>query len=126
MKTFHLRFKFILVLTAALPLPIFAEVSLPRWLDPNWIQEKLLDIHLRNTERIEAAQAQAQAQAKKNGSTSVNSNVNANANAAGSVNANGKDKTALAPVETAQPKMNEKYLSKEELSELRRQLRQNP
>jgi hypothetical protein len=33
-------------------------------------------------------------------------------------------KTSLAPVETATAKVNEKYLTKEELIELRKQLRQ--
>jgi hypothetical protein len=125
----HLYLSFLTA--AALPVPSYAQVQLPNWLNPFWIQAKLMDFHLTNTERVE--QVQAQAQAKKNASA----NSSANANGSGNANANGiattvanadqmQRKTGLAPVETAQPKMNEKYLSKEELAELRKQLRQKP
>lgn len=128
----HFRLSFFrisLLIAAALPLPSYAEIRLPHWLDPTWIQEKLMDFHARNTERIELAQAQA----KKNVSVNVNANDSGNIN--GAAGGNGattpsvrNDKTqrnpSLAPVEIAVPKMNEKYLSKEELKELRKQLRQ--
>jgi hypothetical protein len=55
----------------------------------------------------------AQAQAKNNVSS----------NAAASTDQNQR-KPNLAPVETATPKVNEKHLSREELMELRKQLRQ--
>lgn len=126
----HFRLSFFrisLLIAVALPLPSYAEIRLPHWLDPTWIQEKLMDFHARNTERIELAQAQT----KKN----ANGNANDSGNINGAVSGNGattpsvrNDKTqgnpSLAPVEIAVPKMNEKYLSKEELRELRKQLRQ--
>jgi hypothetical protein len=119
----HLYLSFLTA--AALPVPSYAQVQLPNWLNPFWIQAKLMDFHITNTERVE--QVQAQAQAKKN--ASANSSANANANGIATTVANADQmqrKTGLAPVETAQPKMNEKYLSKEELAELRKQLRQKP
>ncbi len=90
-----------------------------------------MDFHTRNTERIELAQALT----KKNGTGSGNDKDNGNGNISSTVSGNGvtapvvkNDKTernsGLAPVEVAVPKMNEKYLSKEELRELRKQLRQ--
>jgi hypothetical protein len=115
----HLRLSF--WLTAVLPLPGYADVQIPFWLDPEWIQTKLMDLHIRNSERIAQeqaqakakAQAQAQAQAKNNASAAIDNGQNPR-------------RSTPAPVETALPKMNEKYLSKEELAELRKQLRQRP
>jgi hypothetical protein len=135
MKIHSIHFYLSFILAAALPVPSYAQVQLPNWLNPFWIQAKLMDFHITNTERVE--QVQAQAQAKKNAGASSSTNANGNGNGNGNVNGNGiattvanadqiQRKTGLAPVETAQPKMNEKYLSKEELAELRKQLRQKP
>jgi hypothetical protein len=57
------------------------------------------------------AQAQAKTKSNANSTMAVNSDQN-------------QQKPTLAPVETATPKINEKHLSKEELIELRKQLRQ--
>lgn len=95
-----------------LPSASYAQVDVPDWLDPNWVYEKVMNFHTRNSERHEQAQAQAKAAA-----------------AAAAKNPNptppspGKTTKTLAPVETAVPKLNEKYLSPEELKELRRQLK---
>jgi hypothetical protein len=129
MKIHSIHFYLSFLLAAALPVPSYAQVQLPNWLNPFWLQAKLMDFHLTNTERVE--QVQAQAQAKKNASMNANVTgaVNGNGNGIATTVANADQtqrKTGLAPVETAQPKMNEKYLSKEELAELRKQLRQKP
>lgn len=123
----HLYLSFLLA--AGLPMTSYAQVQLPNWLNPLWIQAKLMDFHITNTQRVE--QGQAQAQAKKNANSNGNGNANGNANSTGITTTVATAdqmprKTGLAPVETAQPKMNEKYLSKEELAELRKQLRQKP
>lgn len=102
-----------LCLVAYLPLPSYAGIEVPYWLYPEWIAAKVVDFHTRNTERVELAQSQAQTQAKNS----------ANSNTATS-NEQNQRKPNLAPVETATAKVNEKYLTKEELIELRRQLRQ--
>ena len=109
----HLRFglQFSLCLAAFLPLPGHAGMDVPYWLYPEWIAAKVMDFHTRNTERIELAQVQAQT--KNNANTSISSSNDQN-----------QRKPNLAPVETAMPKVNEKHLSKEELMELRKQLRQ--
>jgi hypothetical protein len=109
----HLRFslQFGLYLAACLPLPSHAGIEVPYWLYPEWIAARVMDFHTRNTERIELAQAHAKAK----------SNVNSTM---ASINDQNQRKPNLAPVETATPKVNEKHLSKEELMELRKQLRQ--
>ena len=99
-----------------MPLPSHAGVDVPYWLYPEWIAAKVMDFHTRNSERFEQAQIVAQA---KNNPNSANTPVNATLNAEQNVR-----KTNLAPVETATAKINEKHLSKEELIELRKQLRQ--
>jgi hypothetical protein len=127
----HLRFslQFGLCLAAFLPLPSHAGMEVPYWLYPEWIAAKVMDFHARNTERIELAQAQAHV---KNSTTGVTTGAGV-ANAASTPNANtntalvndpNQRKANLAPVETANVKVNEKHLSKEELMELRKQLRQ--
>ena len=110
-RSADLRFglQFGLCMTAFLPLPSHAGMEVPYWLYPEWIAARVMDFHTRNTERLELAQAQA-----KN---------NVSSNAAASTDQNQR-KPNLAPVETAIPKVNEKHLSKEELMELRKQLRQ--
>ncbi len=112
----HLRFglQFGLYLAACLPLSSRAGIEVPYWLYPEWIASRVMDFHMRNTERIELANAQAQAKSKSNTITPITS----------SNNDQNQRKTNLAPVETATPKVNEKHLSKEELMELRKQLRQ--
>jgi hypothetical protein len=104
-------------LTACLPLPSHAGVEVPYWLYPEWIAAKVMDFHTRNSERLELAQAQTQA--KNNGIVTANTNSPPVSNNEQTVR-----KTNLAPVETATAKINEKHLSKEELMELRKQLRQ--
>jgi hypothetical protein len=122
MKIHHARLQFGLWLVVCLPLPSHAGVEVPYWLYPEWIAAKVIDFHARNTERAEAAQAQAQA--KKNDNTNGASNGGGNGGGNGNNVEQNKRKTTMVPVETAQPKMNEKYLSKDELAELRKQLRQ--
>jgi hypothetical protein len=102
MKIHSLHFQICCYLAACLPLPSHAGVELPYWLYPEWMVAKVMAFHERNTERIALAQAQTQNQAKTTATT------------------------ALAPVETATTKVNEKHLSKEELLELRKQLRDKP
>ncbi len=117
MKIHSALLQFGLCLAACLPLPSHAGLEVPFWLYPEWISAKVMDFHSRNTERILLAQAQAQA--KTNGNVAVNANASPTSNNEQTVR-----KVNLAPVETATAKLNEKHLSKEELMELRRQLRQ--
>ena len=116
MKIYKSHFQLGLWLVACMPLPSHAGVDVPYWLYPEWIAAKVMDFHTRNSERFEQAQIVAQA---KNNPNSANTPVNATLNAEQNVR-----KTNLAPVETATAKINEKHLSKEELIELRKQLRQ--
>ncbi len=121
----HLRLSF--WLTALLPLPSSADIRIPFWMDPEWIQTKLMDFHNRNTERMAQeliqAKAKAQVQSQTQTQTQTQTPVQINPNPA-VINDPNARRASLAPVETALPKMNEKYLSKEELAELRKQLRQ--
>jgi hypothetical protein len=119
-RSTHHRFRlqFGLFLAVFLPLPSHAGMEAPYWLYPEWIAAKVMDFHTRNTERIELAQAQAQA---KNSANTANAASTTNA---ALVNDQNQRRPNLAPVETATAKVNEKYLTKEELIELRRQLRQ--
>ena len=120
MRSIHHRFclQFGLCLAVFLPLPSHAGMEVPYWLYPEWIAAKVMDFHTRNTERIELAQAQAQA---KNTANTANAASTTNAALGNDQN---QRRPNLAPVETANVKVNEKHLSKEELIELRRQLRQ--
>ena len=119
-RSTHHRFRlqFGLCLAVFLPLPSHAGMEVPYWLYPEWIAAKVMDFHTRNTERIELAQAQAQA---KNTANTANAASTTNAALGNDQN---QRRPNLAPVETANVKVNEKHLSKEELIELRRQLRQ--
>ena len=119
-RSTHHRFRlqFGLCLAVFLPLPSHAGMEVPYWLYPEWIAAKVMDFHTRNTERIELAQAQAQAK-----NTANTANAASTTNAA-LVNDQNQRRPNLAPVETATAKVNEKYLTKDELLELRRQLRQ--
>ena len=117
MKIHNVRIQFGLCLAACLPLPSNAGIELPYWLDPEWVAAKVMDFHSRNSERmaLEQAQAKAKAQTQTQTKNNANSTVNYDPN---------PRRSSPAPVETALPKMNEKYLSKDELAELRKQLRQ--
>ncbi|MEQ1535267.1 MAG: hypothetical protein ABL923_05265 [Burkholderiaceae bacterium] len=121
----HLRIslQFGLCLAAFLPLPSHAGLEVPYWLYPEWIAAKVMNFHSKNSERIEIAQAQA----KDKNSSATSQNSNSTANGAIPIATSTEQplrKTNLAPVETATPKVNEKHLSKDELMELRKQLRQ--
>jgi hypothetical protein len=127
----HSTFLFISLSVAAMsPQSSYAQMELPVWLQPSWIQAKLADFHARNVERYELAQANKAANTSS--TTTTNGTNAANANAAtnnGVLNPEAaklqpKQTVSLAPVETAVPKLNEKHLTPEELKELRRQLRQ--
>jgi hypothetical protein len=96
------------------PSASYAQVDVPDWLSPSWVYEKVMNFHIRNSERHEQAQAQAKAAAAA-AAAAKNPNPNQPTPA--------KTTKTLAPVETAVPKLNEKNLSPEELRELRRQLK---
>lgn len=106
-------------LAACLPMPSHAGLEVPYWLYPQWIAAKVQDFHTRNTDRT--LQTQAQTSPKNNARGVENDASNATQK-----NEQTLRKTNLAPVETATVKINEKHLSKEELIELRKQLRQKP
>jgi hypothetical protein len=107
MKIHSLHFQICCCLAACLPLASHAGVELPYWLYPEWMVAKVMAFHERNTERMVLAQAQAQAQTQTQTQNQAKTTPT----------------TTLAPVETATVKANEKHLSKEELLELRKQLR---
>ena len=119
MKIHSAHLQFGLWLAACLPLPSHAGADVPYWLYPEWIASKVMEFHTRNTERILLTQAQAQVKNNAQGTVNVASNTTPK-------NEQTVRKTNLAPVETATAKINEKHLSKEELMELRKQLRQKP
>ena len=119
MKIHNVRIQFGLCLAACLPLPSNAGIEVPYWLDPEWVAAKVMNFHSRNSERMALEQAQATAKAQTQTQTQTKNNANSTVN----YDPNPR-RSSLAPVETALPKMNEKYLSKDELAELRKQLRQ--
>jgi hypothetical protein len=98
-------------LAVCLPLPSYAGFELPYWLYPEWMAAKVMEFHLQNSERIAMAQAQAK-----------NSDKSNDINGQKTIAKPAKN-TNFAPVETATAKANDKQLSKEELIELRKQLR---
>jgi hypothetical protein len=124
-----------LSMASATPTLSHAQIEWPVWLQPEWIHAKLMDFHARNTERFNLAESNANAAAAaaaKNGVSGVSG-------VSGATNPQNASVTQpqqpqfkpqlkptgnLAPIETAVPKMNEKYLSAEELKELRKQLSQ--
>jgi hypothetical protein len=116
-RSVHLQFG--LYLAACLPLTSHAGLEVPFWVYPEWIAAKVIDFHTRNTERFLLAQTQTQVKNNAQGTVIVASNATPK-------NEQTVRKTNLAPVETATAKINEKHLSKEELMELRKQLRQKP
>lgn len=133
MKIHNTHLQLGLWLAACMPLPSYAGMEVPYWLYPEWIAGKVMDFHARNSERYE--QAQIVAQAKNTANAGVMPNGTANVTVTTAITAPGTPattmngeaaprKTNLAPVETATAKVNEKYLTKEELIELRKQLRQ--
>ena len=115
----HHRFglQFGLCLAFILPSTSHAGIEVPYWLYPEWIAAKVMDFHVRNTERLE--QAQVVTQAKNNPNNTANTATATVTNSEQTVR-----KFNLPPVETATAKINEKHLTKEELIELRKQLRQ--
>lgn len=127
MKIHSAHLQFCLCLAACLPLTSHAEMDVPHWINPKWLVAKVMDFHTKNSERFE--QTQVIAQTKSTSPTSpalpVTANVAPNTvtNVVASKDLNPR-KINLAPVENATAKVNEKYLSKEELMELRKQLRQ--
>lgn len=138
MKIHNTHLQFGLWLAACLPLPSHAGMEVPYWLYPEWIAAKVMDFHARNTERYEQTQMMAQA---KNGASTNSSTTSNGTNTASTITGNAASapqgatsvpmntelnnrKTNFAPVETATAKINEKHLTKEELIELRMQLRQ--
>lgn len=124
MRSYNIHFKFGLWLMACMPLSGHAAMEVPYWLHPEWIVTKVIDFHTRNSDRLEQAQAlekaKAEAHAKTRSSATNQTNV-----VPATVDAASRH-PKLAPVEYATPKINEKQLSKEELLELRMQLRQKP
>jgi hypothetical protein len=136
MKIHNAHLQFGLCLAACMPLPSHAGMEVPYWLYPEWIAAKVMDFHARNSERYEQAQILAQAKSTTTPSAASNTNsvmtITATTASAVTVGTTATTmniessvrKTNLAPVETATAKVNEKYLTKEELIELRKQLRQ--
>jgi hypothetical protein len=117
-----------LSMASATPTLSHAQIEWPVWLQPEWIHAKLMDFHARNTERFNLAEANANAAAAaKNGTTNPQT-ANVAQQQPGQQQPLSKPQLKptgnLAPIETAVPKMNEKYLSAEELKELRKQLSQ--
>ncbi len=121
MKIHNVRIQFGLCLAAFLPLFSHAGSEVPYWLYPEWFAAKVMDFHGRNSERMALEQALAKAKAQTQTQTQTQTQNNANTVINNDPNPR---RSSPAPVETALPKMNEKYLSKEELAELRKQLRQ--
>lgn len=120
-----------LSLATASPTLSYAQVTLPGWLQPTWIKAKLTDVPVKNSDRYEVTQANTNNTASTNAkqaptNTNTNTNINTNNDVPNFNAAMPQSKLAvkLAPVETAVPKLNEKYLTAEELKELRMQLRQ--
>jgi uncharacterized protein with NAD-binding domain and iron-sulfur cluster len=124
MRSYNIHFKFGLWLMACMPLSSHAALEMPYWLYPEWIVTKVVDFHTRNSDRLEQAQAleKAKSAAQAKTKSTVSNQTNTLPTTADTVSRQPK----LAPVEYATPKINEKQLSKEELHELRMQLRQKP
>jgi hypothetical protein len=134
MKTYSVYLQFGLWLAACMPLPSYAGMEVPHWLYPEWIAAKVMEFHARNSERYEQTQIVAQLKTTTTPISSSNSvsivTITASPTAGTTTptttmnSETSARKISLAPVETATAKVNEKYLSKEELIELRKQLRQ--
>jgi hypothetical protein len=123
----HSTFLYIgLSVASAQPVLCHAQSSLPAWLQPSWLKAKFTDFPVKNTDRYEVTQANV---VTNNGSTNLQTNQQTYPPLNPQINPQMqqpqlKQSARLAPVETAEPKLNEKYLTAEELKELRRQLRQ--
>ncbi len=122
-----------LALSVATVLPALGHAqqgTMPAWLHPTWIKAKLTYTPVKNSDRIEMAQANV---VTNNGTTNLQiipqMNPPTNAQIIPQLNPQTlqpqfRQAVNLAPVETAVPKINEKHLTAEELKELRKQLRQ--
>ena len=107
---------------ATSPMLSHSQVTLPEWLQPTWIKAKFTDSPTKTPDRYEVTQANV---VTNNGTTNPQSNQQLNQQLNQQIlQPPYKQSVILAPVETAVPKMNEKYLTAEELKELRKQLRQ--
>ena len=110
-----------LALSVATVLPALGHAqqgTMPAWLHPTWIKAKLTYTPVKNSDRIEMAQANV---VTNNGTTNLQIIPQMNPQ---TLQPQFRQALNLAPVETAVPKINEKYLTAEELKELRKQLRQ--
>jgi hypothetical protein len=140
---------FTLCTASLMPSHSYAQNDLFDWLELTWLHNKVLDFHKKNSEKLEKTQA-----AKNAASASVSVNSTAlSADSSKNLQSIPIDTTqikhavvmqapqvlvtqasvaqgtvnpliVLAPVETANAKLNEKYLSPEELKQLRHQLKQ--
>lgn len=124
MRSYNIHFKFGLWFMACMPLSGHAALEVPYWLYPEWIVTKVVDFHTRNSDRLE--QAQALEKSKIAAQAKTNSTVSNPTNTLPTTADTALRQRKLAPVEYATPKINEKLLTKEELLELRMQLRQKP
>jgi hypothetical protein len=121
----HSTFLYISLSAAtAVPTHSHAQVTLPVWLQPTWIQAKLTDFHAKNTERYTVAQANTQSNTQSNAQQNTQVSTNNGTPNPNVTQVTIKQSVRLAPVETAVPKLNEKHLTADELVELRKQLRQ--
>ena len=124
--------------SVATVLPVLAhaqQATLPAWLQPLWMKAKLTDSSVKNSDRIERIEVAQVNVVTNNGTANPQSipQMNPQTNPQTNLQTNlqtlplpFKQAPGLAPVETAVPKINEKYLTADELKELRRQLRQQP
>lgn len=111
-----------LSMVATQPVLSQAQTSFPAWLQPSWLKTKMTDDPVKNSDRYDTTQANV---LTNNGTSNLQTNPQSNQQSQQTNSQTLQPRTVtLAPVETAVPKMNEKYLSAEELKELRRQLRQ--
>ena len=122
----HCTFLYIgLSMTSALPMLSHAQATMPAWLQPSWLKTMFVDFPAKNTGRFELAQVTQTNVVTNNGSTNMQTNQQTSPQLNSQMQqALPKQNVRLAPIETAVPKLNEKYLTPDELKELRRQLRQ--
>jgi hypothetical protein len=126
MKIYKTLIQFGLWLAACLPLASHAAMELPYWLSPDWIASKISKSSAKNTQRSEPTQNQNSSLASDNVNSDNINPISSNTSIVQSAPEPASRKPKLAPVEFVSPKINEKYLSKEELHELRMQLKQKP
>ena len=103
------------------------QATLPAWLQPLWMKAKLTDSSVKNSDRIERIEVAQVNVVTNNGTANPQSipQMKPQTNPQ-TLPLQFRQAVGLAPVETAVPKINEKYLTADELKELRRQLRQQP